>query len=70
MALIDELSGYTDFLNNFMKNQALPEANRDRIRAYMTEYVGEKPKEQALNEMAIAMFGNQRWTNTHIILCI
>ena len=60
MALIDELSGLTNFLNNFMKNQNLPEANRDRLRAFMHEYKGEKPKEQALNEMAMVMFGDHR----------
>ncbi len=60
MALIDELSGLTDFLNNFMNNQNLPETTREKIRGYMTEYKGEKPKVQALNEMAIAMFGDNR----------
>ena len=57
MAIIDEISGFTDFLNNFMQNQNLPETSRQRIRAYMHEYTGEKPKEVAMNEMAIAMFG-------------
>ena len=60
LALIDELSGLTEFLNNFMTNQNLPETSRERIRTYMTEYNGEKPKEEALNELAIAMFGEGR----------
>ena len=60
LALIDEISGLTDFLNNFMMNQKLPETTREKIRGYMTEYKGEKPKEIALNEMAIAMFGDMR----------
>ena len=39
----------------------MPETSRERIRTYMTEYTGEKPKEQALNELAIAMFGEGRY---------
>ena len=60
IALIDELTGYTAFLNNFMLNQNLPETSRERIRGFMTEYKGEKPKAVALNEMALAMYGDQR----------
>ena len=60
LALIDEISGLTDFLNNFMMNENLPETTREKIRGYMTEYKGEKPKEIALNEMSMAMFGDQR----------
>ena len=60
IALIDEMSGYTDFLKSFMNDHNIPESNRDAIRAYMTEYRGAKPKEIALNEMAIAMFGGTR----------
>ena len=59
LALIDEMSGLTDFLHNFMHNQNMPETQREKIRSFITEYKGEKPKEQALNEMAIAMYGDR-----------
>ena len=60
LALIDELSGYNNVLNNFMQEQNLPETTREKFRVYMREYKGDKPKEVALNEMAISMFGGQR----------
>ena len=60
LALIDEISGLTEFLNNFMLNENLPETTREKIRGYMTEYKGEKPKEIAINELAMSMYGDQR----------
>ena len=60
LALIDEISGLTEFLNNFMLNENLPETTREKIRGYMTEYKGSKPKEIAINELAISMYGDQR----------
>ena len=59
-ALIDELSGLNTFLENFLKNQDLPEHIRDRIRARMFVYEGEKPKEIALNELRMQIFGTGR----------
>ena len=59
-ALIDELSGLNNFLNNYMKNNYLPEATKKRIRARMFEYNSEKPKEIALNEMREVIFGAGR----------
>ena len=43
-ALIDEISGLTDFLDNFMQAHNLPETKRDRIRARMFRYTGDKDK--------------------------
>ena len=59
-ALLDEMSGLNDFLDNFMINQNLPETTKERIRAYMVRYRPEKnkSKEVALNELRIAMFGD------------
>ena len=59
-ALIDELSGLNNFLEGFLKNQDIPEHIRDRIRARMFVYEGEKPKEIALNELRMSIFGSGR----------
>jgi len=61
-ALLDEMSGLTLYLDNFLITQNLPETTKERIRAYMIRYRPEKnkSKEVALNELRIAMFGDQR----------
>ena len=59
-ALIDEVSGLNDFLRNHMKNTAMSETQKDRIRAHMIEYKGTRDKNVALNEMSMAMFGDSR----------
>ena len=59
-ALIDEMSGLTDFLDNFMMAHNLPETKRDRIRARMHRYSGEKDKREAKQELYMSMFGDQR----------
>ena len=59
-ALIDELSGLNNFLDGFMKKQDIPENIRDRIKARMFVYDGEKPKEIALNELRMSIFGSGR----------
>ena len=51
IALIDEISGLTDFLDNFMQAHNLPETKRDRIRARMFRYTGEKDKAEAKQEL-------------------
>ena len=59
-ALIDEMSGLTNYLENFMLQHNLPEATKERIKAHMTNYNSPKPKEIALNELRISIFGDQR----------
>jgi hypothetical protein len=61
-ALLDEMSGLTLYLDNFMITNNLPETTKERIRAYMIRYRPEKnkSKEVAMNELRIAMFGDQR----------
>ena len=59
-ALIDEISGLNGFLRTQMKNQAMSETQKERIRAHMIEYKGPKDKLVALNEMSMAMFGDGR----------
>lgn len=59
-ALIDEMSGLTTYLDNFMLHQDMSEAGKERIKAHMFRYNGKKPKEVALNEIRLAIFGDQR----------
>ena len=59
-ALIDEISGLNNFMDNFLKMNNLPETVKDRIRARMFRYESEKPKEIALNEIRDAIFGSGR----------
>lgn len=58
MALIDEVSGLNRFLDNFMLQHTLPEATKQRIRAQMFEYNSPIPKDIALNQLRIDVFGN------------
>ena len=59
-ALIDEISGLNIFLEAHLRSQDIPETTKDRIRARMFTYQGEKPKEIALNEMREVIFGGAR----------
>ena len=59
-ALIDELSGLNFYLENFMKGRNMPETVKDRIRARMITYSGAKPKEIAMQELRIKLYGDQR----------
>jgi hypothetical protein len=59
-ALIDELSGLNQYLENFMDSRGMPETVKDRIRARMLTYSGAKPKEFALQEMRLKLYGDQR----------
>ena len=56
-ALIDELSGLNLFLENFMRVHNIPETVKDRIRSRMVTYSGAKPKEIALQELRIKVYG-------------
>ena len=59
-ALIDEICGLNNFLDNYMATHDLPETVKDRIRSRMFRYEGSKPKEIALNEMREVLFGAGR----------
>ena len=60
-ALIDEMCGLNEFLNNFMALHDMPETTKQRIRAHMHTYDGPLlEKEIALNDLKMSMFGNQR----------
>ena len=59
-ALIDELSGLNLYLENFMKIHNVPETVKDRIRARTLKYSGAKPKEVALQELRLKIYGDQR----------
>ena len=59
-ALIDEISGYNVFLQGYMKRVPMPETVKDRIKARMLTYNSEKPKDVALNEIQLRLFGGGR----------
>lgn len=60
LALIDELSGLNQYLENFMISQNIPETMKDRIRSRVLVYKGDKPKNIALQEMRLKLYGDQR----------
>ena len=60
LALIDELSGLNLFLDNFLQHQNVPETVKERIRARMIRYSGDKSKEIAMNELRMKLFGDSR----------
>jgi len=60
MALIDELSGLNLFMDNFMKTHNLSQQQRSRIEARLVRYNGKKPKEEAINEMRMFLYGGKR----------
>ena len=47
-ALIDEISGLNSYIENFLMSHDIPETMKDRIRARMLVYKGDKPKDLAL----------------------
>tara|TARA_B110000503_G_C6774455_1_gene260720 strand:- start:151 stop:462 length:312 start_codon:yes stop_codon:yes gene_type:complete len=60
-ALIDEMCGLNEFLDNFMQMQGLPETTKQRFRAHMNVYDGPLlDKEIALNDLKMSLFGNNR----------
>ena len=60
LGLIDEISGLNEFLENTMQTQRFSETTKAKIRAKMNVYEGAKPKEIAMNEISMAMFGDNR----------
>mmetsp|Transcript_42247 Transcript_42247/g.64762 ORF Transcript_42247/g.64762 Transcript_42247/m.64762 type:complete len:106 (-) Transcript_42247:46-363(-) len=59
-ALLDEVSGLTNWLDNFMAKHDLPETTKDRIKSYMFRYEGKKEKTEALAEIRDIVFGGTR----------
>ena len=59
-ALIDEITGLNTFLEGYLSSSDIPETVKDRVRAKMFTYKGEKPKEVALNEIREVIFGSGR----------
>lgn len=59
-ALIDELSGLNPYLENFLRSHDIPETVKQRIRSRMVVYSGDKPKEIAMQELRIKLYGDQR----------
>ena len=60
LALIDEFSGLTGFVDNYLHSHNMPEATKERIRARVMHYNGPEDKTVAMNRMRIAMYGTSR----------
>ena len=60
LALIDEISGLTPFIDNFLLTHDIPLSMRSRLESRIFRYSGEKPKEIALNELRDTLYGNNR----------
>ena len=60
LAIIDEISGLTEFLENTMQTQRFSEAGKARIRARMHHYNSPQPKIERMNEISMEIFGNNR----------
>ena len=56
-ALIDEMSGLTDFIDDFVRSHQVPEIVKKRIESHMIRYSGEKTKDIARNDLRMKMFG-------------
>ena len=65
-ALIDELSGLNQFLENFMLCHDIPETVKDRIRSRMITYSGAKSKDVAMQELRIKVFGTGYWAQNSL----
>ena len=60
LAIIDEISGLNEFLENTMQTQKFSEAGKARVRARMHTYNSAQPKEERMNEISMEIFGNNR----------
>ena len=60
LALMDELSGLTTFMDNYLATHDMPETVKQKIRARYLHYTGKEDKTQALNRMRLAMYGPSR----------
>jgi len=47
-------------MDNFMRANSLTEMQRARIESRLVRYSGTKPKQIALNEMRMKLYGDQR----------
>ena len=59
-ALIDEMSGLTDFIDEFVRTHQVPESVKKRIESHMIRYSGEQSKDIAMNKLRMKMFGDGR----------
>ena len=60
LALIDEISGLTPFIDNFLMTHNIPVTMRSRIESRIWRYSGTKPKPIALNELREKLYGSGR----------
>ena len=60
LALLDELSGLTGFIDTFLSTHDLPLSMRSRLESRLFRYSGSKPKAIAMNELREKLYGGGR----------
>ena len=60
LAYIDEVSGFTGFIEDFVRANSMPEHIANRLRSHAYHYTGEKSREEIVWEINQAKFGSSR----------
>ncbi len=59
LALLDELSGLTPFIDTVLTQKNIPVSMRSRIESRIFRYSGERPKVIAMNELRENLYGRR-----------
>ena len=59
LAYIDELSGFTDFIDQYLATNNFPEHIQSKIRSRVTHYSGEKTKDQIRYDLYKKQYGDR-----------
>ena len=58
LALIDEMSGLTNFVEGFIQSHDMPEQVASRLRSRVHYYSGSQPKDVAMYELKKKLYGS------------
>ena len=58
LALINEISGLTNFIDRVLQTNDVPEHVKNKISSQILRYDSVKPREIAMNELRIKLFGD------------
>ena len=59
LAMIDEMSGLTDFIDMYIQANNVPEHMASKLRSYVVRYTGEKSKDEVRYEMYNKIHGSR-----------